>query len=90
MLNCKHVTRLASQAMDGKLPWYQRLTIRFHLLYCVWCRRYTAQLQFLKRAAKEVAGESGNISGPKLSGEAKEQMCKHLQNALKNPPSSAR
>jgi hypothetical protein len=90
MLNCKHVTRLASQAMDGKLPWYQRLTIRIHLLYCVWCRRYIAQLRFLQKAAREVAGESADFSGPKLSGEAKALMSKRLQDTLKNPPSSPR
>ena len=90
MLNCKHVARLTSQAMDSKLPWYQRLLIRVHLLYCVWCRRYTAQLQFLQKAAKEVVGESADISGLKLSGETKEQMRKRLQNVLKNPPSSPR
>jgi hypothetical protein len=90
MLNCKQVARLASQAMDARLPWYQRLGIRLHLLYCVWCRRYIAQLRFLQRATREVAGESADFSGPKLSGEAKAQMSKRLQAALKNPPSSAR
>jgi hypothetical protein len=90
MLNCKQVTRLVSQAMDAKLPWYQRLGIRFHLLYCVWCRRYIAQLRFLQRAAREMAGESADFSDSNLSGEAKAQMRKRLQDALKNPPSSPR
>jgi hypothetical protein len=90
MLNCKQVTRLVSQAMDAKLPWYQRLGIRLHLLYCVWCRRYTAQLRFLQRAAREMAGESADFSDSKLSSEAKAQMRKRLQDALKNPPSSPR
>ncbi len=72
--------------MDARLRWHQRLAIRFHLLYCVWCRRYAGQLQFLRRATRRLAEEAPE-SGPKLSVEAKEQMRKRLQDALKNPPS---
>ena len=72
--------------MDARLPWYQRLAVRIHLLYCVWCRRYAAQLQFLRQATKGLAMEATNASAPKLSGEAKEQMRKRLEEALKNSP----
>jgi hypothetical protein len=74
--------------MDAKLPWHQRLGVRFHLLYCVWCRRYAAQIQFLRRATSDLAVEAIGPSAPKLSGEAKEQMRKRLQEALKPPPPS--
>ena len=90
MLNCRQVTRLVSKSMDDRLPWHQRLAIRFHLLYCVWCRRYAAQIQFLRKATKALAVESTEASTPKLSVEAKEQMRKRLETALKNPPSSSR
>src|SRR5215472_8436216 len=82
MLNCRQVTRLVSQSMDARLPWYQRLAVRFHLLYCVWCRRYKAQIQFLRKAAKGLAMEAAGASAPKLSDEAKGQMCRRLQEAL--------
>ena len=85
MLNCRQVTRLVSQSMDARLPWHQRLAVRFHLLYCVWCRRYAAQIQFLSKAAKGLATES-DVSAPKLSEETKAQMQKRLEEALKNPP----
>jgi hypothetical protein len=71
--------------MDDRLPWHQRLAIRFHLLYCVWCRRYAAQIQFLRKATKALAVESTEASTPKLSVEAKEQMRKHLEKALRTP-----
>jgi len=74
--------------MDTRLPWYQRLGVRFHLLYCVWCRRYATQIQFLRKAAKGLATEAANAPAPKLSGEAKEQMRKRMEEALNNPPSS--
>jgi hypothetical protein len=55
MLNCRQVTRLVSQSMDEQLPWYRRLAVRVHLLYCVWCRRYASQVLFLRKAARELA-----------------------------------
>jgi hypothetical protein len=72
--------------MESQLPWHQRLAVRFHLLYCVWCRRYAAQLQFLRKAAKGLAVEAATASAPKLSEEAKEQMRKRLEEAEKNSP----
>jgi uncharacterized membrane protein len=82
MLNCRQVTRLVSQAMDAKLPWHQRLEIRIHLLYCIWCRRYAAQIQFLRKATRELAG-GANPAGPeKLSSEAREQIRQRLAQAL--------
>jgi hypothetical protein len=75
--------------MDAKLPWHQRLAVRFHLLYCVWCRRYAAQIQFLRKATGGLATEAANASASQLSEEAKEQMRKSLEGAFKNPPASS-
>jgi hypothetical protein len=83
MLNCRHVTRLISQSMDAKLPWYLRMATRIHLLYCVWCRRYAAQVRFLSRASKQLAAEDCR-GGQSLSPEAKEQMRARLQSAIKD------
>lgn len=88
MLNCRQVTRLVSQSMDAKLPWHQRLAMRVHLLYCVWCRRYAAQVQFLRKATGELAAEAMDMSAPTLSVEAKQRMHKRLQAALETPPTS--
>jgi hypothetical protein len=74
--------------MDGKLRWYQRLGIRFHLAYCVWCRRYLAQLRFLRQAAKGLEVDTPAACDPKLSEETKEQMRKRLEAALKDLSSS--
>jgi len=84
MLNCRQITRLVSQSLDRKLPWYQRLAVRFHLLYCVWCRRYANQVLFLRKATKALAAEEA--SAARLSTEAKEQMCQRMEQALKNSP----
>ena len=84
MLNCRQVTCLVSQSMNARLPWHQRLAVRFHLLYCIWCRRFAAHTQFLRKAAGGLVLK--DASAPKLSEEAKERMQKGSQEALKNPP----
>ena len=89
MLNCKQVTRLVSQSMDARLPWYQRLSIRVHLLYCVWCRRYAAQVKFLRRATNALATEPFGGEDSRLPDDAKEHMRERLQEALKSPPPSS-
>lgn len=86
MLNCRQATRLISQSMDAELPWHRRLAMRLHLLYCVWCRRYAAQLKFLRSAAKQLSPEASGSAPQKLSEEAKQQMRERLQNALKDVP----
>lgn len=90
MLNCRETTRLISQSMDETLPWHRRLAIRVHLLYCVWCRRYAAQLRLLRQATRELPGEEAALVSQKLSSEAKEQMRARLQQALKDLPPSAK
>jgi Putative zinc-finger len=89
MLNCRQITRLVSRSMDSRLAWHQRLAIRVHLLYCVWCRRYAAQLQFVRKAARELAPEPAEAAARTLSAEAKTEMRRRLQDALKNRPGSS-
>ena len=84
MLNCRQITRLLSQSMDGKLRWHQNLAVRLHLLYCLWCRRYAVQLKFLRKATRQLATDPAGTSAQKLSGEAKTQINARLQEELKH------
>ena len=86
MLNCREATRLISQSMDAKLPWHRLLAMKVHLLYCVWCRRYAAQLEFLRKATKQLPPENLACEPQTLSIEAKAQMRARLQEDLKNLP----
>ena len=52
MLTCKEATRLVSEAQDRRLGWSERIGLGFHLLICVWCRRYARQIRFLTRALR--------------------------------------
>jgi len=88
MLNCRQATRLISQSLDAKLPWHRRLQMKVHLLYCVWCRRYAAQLKFLRKATRELPPEALDAAPQKLSSEEKEQMNSRLQESVKKLPPS--
>lgn len=48
MFNCKEVSRRVSESMDHRLPLYQRLLIRMHLLMCKYCSRFQRQVMFLR------------------------------------------
>ena len=87
MLNCRQITRLISQSMDATLPWPRRLAIRLHLLYCLGCRRYAAQLRFVRRASQALGSEQIDAAALTLSEEAKQQMATRLRAAAKEPPS---
>ena len=89
MINCREATRLISQSMDAKVAWHRRLAMKVHLLYCVWCRRYAAQLRFLRRATRQSPPEALAAPTQKLSAAEKEQLRTRLREELKNiPPGS--
>ena len=89
MLNCRQVARLVSQSMDASLPWHRRLAVRIHLLYCVWCRRYAAQVRLLRKAAGRLSAEELECSAERLSEEDKQKMRQSLQDALRSSPQDA-
>ena len=90
MLNCRQVTRLVSRSLDARLPWPQRLGVRLHLLYCVWCRRYVAQVRFLREATRQLARKAEDAPAVTLPPQAREHVRARLRQAWReNPPPSA-
>lgn len=84
MRSCKEITRLVSESLDRKLPWHDRLAVRFHLVVCGLCSRFQKQMRFLRAAVRRHAAaiEDSEIpSGATLSPEAKdrikESLCDH-------------
>jgi hypothetical protein len=86
MINCREATRLISQSMDAKLPWHRRLVMKVHLLYCIWCRRYAAQLRFLRQATRQLPPETLAAPPQKLSAAEKEKLRTRLREELRNIP----
>jgi len=54
LLTCKEVARTVSSEDIDQIGWRNRLAVRFHLLMCRHCRRYTEQMQALGDAARSV------------------------------------
>ncbi len=84
MFNCKKVAYLLSESLDRKLPFYQRMGMRIHLMMCKFCSRYQEQLFFLRKTAR-LLSESSEDSAPsiQLSSDTgkriKESMTRFLQ-----------
>ena len=76
MLNCKHASQLASQAMDEKLPFWKSSMLRMHLFLCRSCTNFTQQLVFLREASRRFR----NNLDFQLTDEARQR----IANALKN------
>jgi hypothetical protein len=55
IISCKESTRLVSQGLDRELALGERVALRVHLVICLGCRRAGRQLQFLRRAVRELA-----------------------------------
>lgn len=45
MLDCKKVTELASNYIDGAVPLILRIRLKFHLFICRCCRNYSQQIR---------------------------------------------
>ena len=73
MLSCKRVAQLASESLDRPLTLQERLSLRFHLLFCKFCSRYVRQLKFLQRACAR-ADEAYSGSGAGLTEDARERI----------------
>jgi hypothetical protein len=58
MLSCKEVTRLVSQGLDRRLGWFERLRLRLHLAICDGCTNFKKQMDFLRRALRELGSRT--------------------------------
>jgi len=81
MFKCKEVTRMVSESLDRKLPLYQRIGVRIHLLMCKFCSRFKKQLLFLRETIHlhVERGKDTELS-TKLPPEARERIRKSIQN----------
>jgi len=80
MFNCKEVSRRVSESMDRKLPLYQRMLIRMHLLMCKYCARFRRQVVMLRKLCRSHRLNE-NFSDPNasLSPDARERIRQALK-----------
>jgi predicted anti-sigma-YlaC factor YlaD len=57
MLSCKEITELATQYLEGDLPWGKRLRVRVHLSMCQHCRRYLDQMRKVAAMLRRLPAE---------------------------------
>jgi hypothetical protein len=77
--NCREAVRAQSELLDHPLPLINRIGLRIHLLFCVWCRRYGKQLHLLHDQACKHE-ETLTVATPqKLSSEARERIKRKMQ-----------
>ena len=53
-LTCKEVSHLVSQGLDRELGWGERMRLRIHLSICDGCTHFKKQMDFLRRAMREL------------------------------------
>ena len=82
MFNCRKVTQMVSEAMDRKLPLYQRAMIRIHLLMCKYCARFRDQLQVIRELSRrQETDESKPDPSTVLPSEARERIKEKIKSA---------
>lgn len=79
MTTCKETTELASRAMDERLSLRNRIAMRMHLAVCKNCRRFSEQIQEMRRLFRL---ETKDDSMPGLSDEARKRIETELQKKL--------
>lgn len=85
MFNCKKVSRLVSESLDRKLPLYQRMGIRIHLLICKFCRRFQQQLMLIREILRAEALYEDTEPYLSLPPEAQKRIKRFLRNNLDKP-----
>ena len=80
MLNCKRASQLASRAMDEKLPLWENIMLKMHVLLCHSCTNFTRQLIFLRKASRR---SKTNLDF-QLTDEAKQRIAKALEDKQNN------
>ena len=82
MFNCKDVSLKVSESLDRKLPFYQRMMIRFHMMMCRYCARFQQQLLLIKQIARYAKPlESTTEDSVKLSEDARSRLKQTLKSA---------
>ncbi|MEE4246347.1 MAG: zf-HC2 domain-containing protein [Kangiellaceae bacterium] len=48
--SCKEVTELSSKMLDEDVAWWERATLRIHLMMCDQCRRYQQHMKLTSQS----------------------------------------
>ena len=79
-MDCKHASRLISQAQDTPLPWGLQFRLRFHLLLCDACTQFFRQLAYLREAVRQTGRRIEHDERLRLPLEAHRRIAAAMEN----------
>ena len=79
MFRCKEVAQVVSESLDRKLPFFQRMGLRMHLLMCKLCTENRKQFRILREAMNHCEKHGKDLeSSATLTPEARERIKRSL------------
>lgn len=78
-MNCKQASQLISRNLDSGVSMRDRVALKFHLLLCKYCSRFSQQLTALNVAISSMRQNIEDDSNIKLPSEAKKRIVKSLE-----------
>ena len=82
MMSCKQASQLVSRGLDEKLSTRDRLALKFHLLLCKYCSRFSQQLRALNVAFSKMGQSIQNDNSITLPTETKNKIVKSLDSEV--------
>jgi len=82
MLSCKEVSKLVSQSLDGKLSFWQRLSLWMHIGMCGLCWQFRKDVAHIHKEARRHSMDDEEVvedSEVKLSDESRDRMKRLLK-----------
>jgi len=81
MLKCRDAARLASDELDRRLAWRNRLGLFLHVLMCATCRHHRSLLVAIHRTAGRLGTERSPVRGAdaELSESARERLREEIR-----------
>jgi Putative zinc-finger len=84
MLTCKQASVVISASLDRPLTLRERLALKFHLLICKYCKRFSQQMQKLGVAIKQMVNTTETDETNQLTSAAKDRIAKLVANTIAN------
>ncbi|MBB3059903.1 hypothetical protein FHS09_000711 [Microbulbifer rhizosphaerae] len=67
-MNCRHATRLLSEAQERELSLSELASLKFHTAMCVGCRNFGRQIQTLRKISRAYTLGAGMEEPEKTEG----------------------
>jgi anti-sigma factor RsiW len=66
MLKCRDLTERASELLDGRATWPERLAVRVHLMMCRHCTRYFRQIELTVKLIRRIRRAAPSVDAARV------------------------